>query len=149
MSQKVLIVDDEPHMLRVTELSLKKGGYSLVLGRNGREAVELARREHPALIIMDVLMPEMDGLTALRLLKQDDQLKSIPVIMLTARGHIMTRQEAEDSGAALFVTKPFSPTQLLSEARRLIDLGSPAPPGPVPPPTAGEPSPQLSKPLVP
>ena len=155
MSQKVLIVDDEPHMLRVTELSLKKGGYSLVLGRNGREAVELARRERPALIIMDVLMPEMDGLTALRLLKQDDQLKGIPVIMLTARGHIMTRQEAEDSGAALFVTKPFSPTQLLSEARRLIGLGLPSSPAPVTatatatPATAGAPGPQVAKPLAP
>lgn len=132
MSHKVLIVDDEPHMLRVTELSLKKGAYTLVLGRNGREAVELARRELPALIIMDVLMPEMDGLTALRLLKQDEQLKSIPVIMLTARGHIMTRQEAEESGAALFVTKPFSPTQLLSEARRLIGLGPPQAAAPAP-----------------
>lgn len=134
MSHKVLIVDDEPHMLRVTELSLKKGAYTLILGRNGREAVELARRELPALIIMDVLMPEMDGLTALRLLKQDDQLKSIPVIMLTARGHIMTRQEAENSGAALFVTKPFSPTQLLSEARRLIGSGQPQ--GAASPPSA-------------
>lgn len=126
MPPKILIVDDEPHMLRVTELSLKKGGYSLILGRNGREAIELARREKPALIIMDVLMPEMDGLTALRQLKQDEQVKSIPVIMLTARGHVLTRQEAETCGAAVFLTKPFSPTQLLSEARRFV--APPAPP---------------------
>ena len=122
MPPKVLIVDDEPHMLRVTELSLKKGGYTLLLGRNGREAVELARRELPSLIIMDVLMPEVDGLTALRQLKQDPATRPIPVIMLTARGHVMTRQEAEDSGAAVFLTKPFSPTQLLNEARRLIGM---------------------------
>jgi len=117
---KVLIVDDEPHMLRVTELSLRKGGFELLIGRNGVEAVEIAEREHPALIVMDVLMPERDGLTALRMLKQNPDTQGIPVIMLTARGHVMTRQEASDSGAALFLTKPFSPTQLLQEARRLI-----------------------------
>ncbi len=126
MPLKVLIVDDEPHMLRVTELSLKKGGYTLILGRNGREAIELARRELPALIIMDVLMPEVDGLTALRQLKQESALHQIPVIMLTARGHVMTRQEAANSGATLFLTKPFSPTQLLNEARRLIEISNPS-----------------------
>lgn len=117
---KVLIVDDEPHMLRLTELSLRKGGYKLVIGRDGRQAVELATAELPALIVMDVLMPEMDGLTALRLLKQNPVTASIPVIMLTARGHVMTRRDAESSGAAIFLTKPFSPTQLLTEVRRLI-----------------------------
>jgi CheY-like chemotaxis protein len=122
MPHKVLIVDDEPHMLRVTELSLRKGGFDLLTARNGREAVECALREHPALIVMDVLMPEVDGLTALRQLKQNPETTSIPVIMLTARSHVMTRQEAGESGAALFLTKPFSPTQLLQEARRLIGL---------------------------
>jgi len=118
---KILIVDDEPHMLRVTEFSLRRGGYQLIIGRNGREAIELADREQPALIVMDVLMPELDGLGALRLLKQSPNTANIPVIMLTARGHVMTRQDAEDSGASLFLTKPFSPNQLLTEAKRLID----------------------------
>ncbi len=118
---KILIVDDEPHMLRVTEFSLRRGGYQLIIGRNGREAIELADREQPALIVMDVLMPELDGLGALRLLKQGPKTANIPVIMLTARGHVMTRQDAEDSGASLFLTKPFSPNQLLTEAKRLID----------------------------
>lgn len=128
---KILIVDDEPHMLRVTEFSLRRGGYQLLIGRNGREAIELADREQPALIVMDVLMPELDGLGALRLLKQSPKTASIPVIMLTARGHVMTRQDAEDSGASLFLTKPFSPNQLLTEAKRLIDAqATPHPPSP-------------------
>ena len=127
---KILIVDDEPHMLRVTEFSLRRGGYQLIIGRNGREAIELAEREQPSLIIMDVLMPELDGLGALRLLKQSPKTASIPVIMLTARGHVMTRQDAEDSGASLFLTKPFSPNQLLTEAKRLIDAQTPPPPTP-------------------
>ena len=120
MPQKILIVDDEAFMLRVTELSLKKGGYGLIFGRNGSEAVKLAGGEQPALIIMDVQMQEMDGLAALRQLKQNPATASIPVIMLTARGHMLTRQEAEGSGAALFLTKPCSPMQLLKEVQRIL-----------------------------
>lgn len=121
MPAKILIVDDEPHIRRVTELSLKRGGYEILIGRDGREGVELARREQPALIVMDVLMPEMDGFTALRELKQDPATAAIPVIMLTARGHVLTREEAANCGATLFLTKPFSPAQLLLEAHRLIE----------------------------
>lgn len=133
MTPKVLIVDDEPHMLRVTELSLRKGSFTLYTARNGREGLEVARRERPQLVVMDVLMPEMDGLTALRQLRQDPATAGIPVIMLTARGHVMTRKEAEDSGATLFLTKPFSPAHLLQEAQRLIAAG-PAPAAPPPSP---------------
>ncbi|MBI5684410.1 MAG: response regulator [Verrucomicrobia bacterium] len=120
MPQKILIVDDEAFILRVTELSLKKGGYQLIFGRNGVEAVQLAASELPALIVMDVQMPEMDGLTALKHLKQNPATARIPVIMLTARGHVLTRQDAEESGAALFLTKPCSPMQLLKEVQRIL-----------------------------
>ncbi len=120
MPAKVLIVDDEPHMLRVAELSIKKGGYDIVIGRNGRDALALAALEQPGLIIMDVTMPEMDGLTALALLKADTATAHIPVIMLTVRGQTHTREQAESSGAALYLTKPFSPAQLLAEARLLL-----------------------------
>jgi len=120
MAASILIVDDEPHVLRVTELSLRRGGYEIIIGRNGREALELARLRQPQLIVMDVLMPEMDGLTALQNLKNDPATAGIPVILLSARGHVILPEEAGMSGAALFLTKPFSPTQLLNEARRLI-----------------------------
>ena len=121
MSEKILIVDDEPHMLRVTELSIKKGGYQIVIGRNGKEALELAAREKPSLIVMDVSMPEMDGLTALTQLKANPETAQIPVIMLTVRGQAMARQQAEQSGAAVYLTKPFSPSQLLVEVKRLLE----------------------------
>jgi len=117
---KILLVDDEPHMLRLTELSVRKGGFLVVTARNGREGVEIAGRELPALIIMDVTMPELDGFGALELLKQTPATQGIPVILLTSRGHTLTRRQAEESGAALFLTKPFSPSQLLEEVRRLI-----------------------------
>lgn len=134
MPASILIVDDEPHVLRVTELSLRRGGYDIIIGRNGREALELARLRQPELIVMDVLMPEMDGLTALQQLKNDPATAGIPVILLSARGHIILPDEAGTSGAALFLTKPFSPTQLLNEARRLI-LENTEPPLPSSPPS--------------
>ena len=126
MAHRVLIVDDEPHMLRLTELSLKKGGFEILIGRNGREALEIAARERPDLIVMDVVMPELDGLTALRQLKENPDTATIPVIMLTMRGQALARQEAEKSGAAIYITKPYSPSQLLAEAKRIL-IGSPAP----------------------
>jgi len=107
-------------MVRLAELSLRKGGYLLMVGRNGREALELVKREKPDLVIMDVIMPELDGLAALHELKANPETAAIPVIMLTARGHVLTRQEAEASGASVFLTKPFSPTQLFTEAKRLL-----------------------------
>ena len=120
MSQKILIVDDEPHMLRVTELSLRKTGCEILTARNGREGVALAAQERPSLIVMDVVMPEMDGFEALRQLKASPETACIPVIMLTSRGQNVVREEAQATGAALYVTKPFSPSGLASEALRLM-----------------------------
>ena len=128
MVKKVLIVDDEPHMLRLTELSLKKVGYYILTARNGREAIEVAAREVPALIVMDLVMPELDGLSALQQLKATPATAGSPVIMLTSRGQTVDREEAETSGAVLFLTKPFSPSALATEARRIIGAPYPARP---------------------
>src|SRR6266702_1899669 len=117
---KILIVDDEPIVHRLLQHHLERAGYELLAATNGREAIEVAMREEPELIVMDVMMAEMDGLTALRRLKKNDDTKAIPVIMITANPHHVTKQESEAAGAALFLTKPFSPNQLLSEIRRLL-----------------------------
>ena len=120
MAFKVLVVDDEPYMHRLLQHHLQRAGFATIDAINGREAVDLAQRESPNLIVMDVMMAEMDGLTALKELKKSDATKSIPVIMITASAHHITQQEAETSGAALFLTKPFSPTQLLMAVRTLV-----------------------------
>lgn len=130
MSNKILVVDDEPFMLRLMEIVLERGGYALLKAANGSEALEIAAREHPSLVVMDAMMPKMDGLTALRILKQDPATQSIPVIILTANPSKFTKDEAVSSGATVFLTKPFSPTQLLAEARRLVTKPSAeTPPG--------------------
>ena len=120
MASKILVVDDEPYMHRLLQYHLERAGFQVLKAVNGREAVEIALREGPRLIVMDVMMAELDGLSALKLLKQADSTKTIPVIMITASAHHVTRQEAEHSGAAMFMTKPFSPTQLLMSMRNLL-----------------------------
>ena len=117
---KILVVDDEPIVQRLLQHHLERAGHEMLTAANGREAIEIANRDDPELIVMDVMMAEMDGLTALRCLKKDSETKAIPVIMITANPHYVTKQESEAAGAALFLTKPFSPTQLMNEIRRLV-----------------------------
>jgi len=121
---KILVVDDEPIVHRLLQHHLERAGYEMIGATNGREALELANSESPQLIVMDVMMAEMDGLTALRSLKKEEDTKEIPVIMITANCHYVTQQESEAAGASLFLTKPFSPSQLLNEIRRLVPQGN-------------------------
>jgi len=117
---KILVVDDEPIVHRLLQHHLERAGYEMIGATNGREAIEMATSQSPQLIVMDVMMAEMDGLTALRSLKKDEETKAIPVIMITANSHYVTQQESEAAGASLFLTKPFSPGKLLTEIRKLV-----------------------------
>ena len=120
MAKRILVADDEPYMHRLMRHHLSRAGYEILYANNGKEAVEKTTSELPDLVIMDVMMAEMDGLAALKCLKELDKTRQIPVIMLTASAQTVTRETSENSGAAGFFTKPFSPTQLLSEIKRLL-----------------------------
>jgi CheY-like chemotaxis protein len=119
-AKTILVVDDETFMHIFMQHHLTRAGYKVLTARNGREGLEKATGEKPDLIVMDIMMEEMDGLSALRELKHAEATRGIPVIMITTSAQTLTRQESEASGAALFMTKPFSPTQLLLEIRRLL-----------------------------
>ena len=119
-ASKILIADDEIYMLRLLEMTFKKGGYTVVSCRDGREAITQAASEQPQLIVLDVMMPGLDGLGALRQLKENAVTRDIPVVVLSAKGHALTKIEAEKAGAVLFLAKPFSPSQLLGEAQRIL-----------------------------
>ena len=123
MTKQILVVDDDQLMHRLFQHHLERAGYQVLSALNGREALEIAARQPPPLlIVMDIMMPDIDGLAALRELKKADATKSIPVIIITANSHHLTRKESEACGAAIFLTKPFSPTQLLNEIRRLAPI---------------------------
>lgn len=119
-TKTVLLADDEIFMLRLLEATFRKGGYRVVQTHNGPDAIAVAADTRPELIVMDVMMPGLDGLSAVRQLKQNEATRDIPVIVLSSKGHALTKAEAMESGAALFLTKPFSPNQLLTEAQRLL-----------------------------
>ena len=117
---KILIADDEVYMLRLLEMTFKKGGYTVISCRNGQEALTKVASELPQLIVLDVMMPGLDGLGALRQLKENPATRDIPVVVLSAKGHALTRVEAEVAGAVMFLAKPFSPSQLLGEAQKIL-----------------------------
>jgi two-component system, OmpR family, alkaline phosphatase synthesis response regulator PhoP len=121
MAKKILAVDDEKHILRLVQINLEKAGYDVLTGTNGREAVEKVRAEKPDLVVMDVMMPEMDGFEALQTLKADPATAGVPVIMLTAKAQDADVFHGWQSGADLYLTKPFNPTELLTFVKRILD----------------------------
>lgn len=116
----ILVVDDEPHMRRVTELTMRPLGRRVLSAVDGREAIAIARREKPCVILLDHIMPVMDGKDALTALKNDPDTSDIPVVILSARGQLAVGHYDGFENATLFVSKPFSPVQLRQEIERLI-----------------------------
>jgi two-component system alkaline phosphatase synthesis response regulator PhoP/two-component system response regulator VicR len=124
MATRILAVDDEKHILRLVQINLEKVGYDVVTATNGREAIEEVQRQMPSLIVMDVMMPEMDGFEALQTLKNDPATAQIPVIMLTAKAQDADVFQGWQSGADLYLTKPFNPQELLTFVKRILDAQS-------------------------
>ena len=124
MKPKVLILDDDPLMHMLYKKHLEQAGYEPLAAKDGAEAIAVAGRDGPDVILMDIMMPGMDGLSTLRELKHTETTRAIPVIITTANlsAHTASRREAELGGAASFLPKPFSPAQLLGEVRRLAPV---------------------------
>lgn len=120
MAHKILAVDDEKHIVRLVQINLQKDGYEVITASNGREALEQVERENPDLVIMDVMMPEMDGLEALKILKGSAKTADIPVIMLTAKAQDADVFQGWQSGTDLYLTKPFNPQELMAFVKRIL-----------------------------
>ncbi len=112
MAQKILVVDDEPHIVRLLKDVLTRRGYEVVTASAGDEALVVARAERPALIFMDVMMPNLSGFEACRLIREDPELQATPIFLLTARGQERDVEQGSAVGADRYLTKPFSPRQL-------------------------------------
>lgn len=111
MVNKILVVDDEQHIRRLVNLILGKE-YHILEASDGEEAIAIARREGPVLILMDIMMPNLDGIGACHILKSDDRTKEIPVVMLTAIGDKLDQDYARGMGADGYMTKPFGAQEL-------------------------------------
>ncbi len=118
MHKKILIVDDNPELVRALQLLLNN--YELILANNGKQAVEIAFTLEPDLILMDILMPEMDGLEATRLIRQNPQTRSIPILAITASVNLDVEQECSKSGCDDFIAKPFTIEELAARIDNLI-----------------------------
>ncbi|MDD4170018.1 MAG: response regulator transcription factor, partial [Desulfotomaculaceae bacterium] len=113
----ILIVDDEVNVLQLLKYTLSKEGYQVISATNGREAIMLAEEKEPDLIILDIMLPEIDGYDVLRILKANRQSAPIPVIMLSALGEEVDKVVGLELGAEDYITKPFSPRELIARVR--------------------------------
>ena len=117
---KVLVVYDEPFISRSLAFVLRKGKYEVLEARDGAEALTIIEREHPDLVFLDVMMPKLDGFQVVERVRANAALDGVRIVLLTARGQDADRQKGETVGADAYVTKPFSPTKILEQAKQLL-----------------------------
>ncbi len=120
MKKKILIVDDNPYMLQVLQLQLEDRDYETILATDGKQAVDMAAAHLPDIILMDILMPEMDGLQATRMIRQNPQTRSIPILAMTALDSSKAKEECLNNGCDDYIAKPFTATQLESRISKLL-----------------------------
>lgn len=116
--KKILVVDDDKSILKIIEARLKHASYEVELASNGEEAIECMRKRLPRLVLLDIVMPGVDGFTVLETIKKDKRLKKVPVIMITSKCEDRDVQRAITMGAKDYLVKPFSPAVLLDKVRR-------------------------------
>jgi two-component system phosphate regulon response regulator PhoB len=126
MKPKILMVDDEPEAVELVEFNLKQAGFDVATAADGAEALKKARAVSPALILLDLMLPEIDGLEVCKLLRRDPVTAGIPIIMLTAKAAEIDRVLGLELGADDYVTKPFSPRELVLRIRKILDRRKPA-----------------------
>jgi len=118
---RILVVDDEAHIVQVVAIKLRNAGLEVETASDGEEALAALRREWFDLVVTDLQMPVMSGIELARAMAADQALARIPVLMLTARGHLLREGEADSANIARVVHKPFSPRGLLADVHELLD----------------------------
>lgn len=121
MSKRILVVDDEEDMLFAVQLQLEQNGYTILTARDGKAGLEMARTQKPDLVILDLMLPKLDGYKVCRMLKFDQKYKYIPVILFTARVQYKDAKLGYEVGADAYITKPFDPKVLLAKIQELTN----------------------------
>jgi DNA-binding response OmpR family regulator len=117
---RILVVDDEIYIVHILDFSLGMEGYEVLTALDGEQALEKARAEHPDLIVLDIMMPKLDGYETCKLLKAGDDTKDIPVILLSAKGRNVDQKVGFEAGADDYITKPFSPRKLVERINAIL-----------------------------
>lgn len=120
MTRRILIVDDEPNIVASLEFLMRGDDYDVRVARNGEEALLLAERFRPDLVLLDVMMPQRSGFDVCRRIRENPALRDMKIVMLTARGRDVEREKGLKSGANAYVTKPFSTKELMITVRDLL-----------------------------
>jgi two-component system alkaline phosphatase synthesis response regulator PhoP len=116
----ILVVDDDPYVQRSLTFVMRREGFDVEVASNGEEALFKARQTGPKIIFLDIMMPKMNGFSTCRLIKSDDVLKQSYVIILTGKGQEIDREQGFREGADEFITKPFSPREMVSKVRDVL-----------------------------
>ena len=132
--EKILDIDDSPTVQRLIEMILASQGYEVILASDGEEGIAKARSERPAVILVDFVMPKMNGFQVCKILKEDPDFKDTPIILVTSKGDKVGSKFVDALGITDFFTKPFQPDELLAKIRDVIDKRREAQPPPPPPP---------------
>ena len=130
MPTKILVCDDERHIVRLIQVNLEKQGYQVVTAFDGKEGLEKIKSEKPNLVVLDVMMPYMDGFEVLKNLRREPSTEHLPVIMLTAKAQDKDVFEGYSYGADMYLTKPFNPMELVSFVKRITENSGDAGSGP-------------------
>lgn len=120
MSRKILLVDDSATVLMMERMILAAERVELITAKNGIEAQQMAKLEHPDLILMDIVMPELNGLEACKAIRQDPETRDIPIILVTTRGEADSIQQGYDNGCNDYITKPVNSSELLRKVRNYL-----------------------------
>lgn len=118
---KILVVDDSESIVMLLKKALTKKGYEVITASDGAEGLRLARESNPNLIILDVMLPHMDGYSICRLLKYDEKYEQIPIIMLTSRSDKADKEIGQATGANMYLVKPFNEEALLASVAQLLN----------------------------
>jgi two-component system, OmpR family, alkaline phosphatase synthesis response regulator PhoP len=119
MPLKILVCDDERHIVRLIQVNLERQGYTVITAFDGKEGLEKVRSEKPDLCVLDVMMPYMDGFEVLKNIRRDPETENLPVIMLTAKAQDKDVFEGYHYGADMYLTKPFNPMELVTFVKRI------------------------------
>ena len=124
MAKKILVVDDEVQLLEMVKMRLEASGYEVITACDGQEALDKARQDRPDLIILDLMLPKIDGYKVCRMLKFDEKYHKIPIVLFSAKAQEQDKLLGEQVGANGYITKPFEPKVLLDKIAELLNQQS-------------------------